>query len=534
MKYLVLVGLMMVVGCGLQDMSPASNGGGLDDDDVTDDDVADDDLSDDDIGDDDTTAGSLEGEFDLAEVDWTIHEIDVEVIINQDAELVIEYGVDQFDQQTPSQQVLANEPTLIRVKGLLADSSYQMRAVTGNLISESWQVNTDSAPGDYPEATVHLDESDLVQPGEVLCAALTPFHGDVYYCFNRDGAVVGTYFHPRGDSFRELRSLGNGLYGISSLPAEEIIIADGFTGEIVDQWYDFEFEEADEIRYHHGYLNDHEIIDLPDGSVAFMTWSREITDQSGTGLIVMDPNTGDVLYDWHILGLDLNDAQSGDPDMLDLNRFGLYQDGDWTHGNALVHWPRDGQDFFLMSLRTQDWVILINTQTDLVEWRLGREGDFELVDDLDSASPTAIADDYWFYQQHSPEITYQSGARTRILVYDNGYVRPEHENQGEYPAWYSRVVEYEIDESTMQAMVVNDYSDPDIGFFAAWYGDADRVPDGRTHFVDGIDAPFIGELDPGFDLTYRLSFQTLDYHEIYRVDWRPSIYEVDWRKISQE
>ena len=66
-------------------------------------------------------------------------------------------------------------------------------------------------------------------------------------------------------------------------------------------------------------------------------------------------------------------------DHLDVNRHvqGL---PDWTHSNAVLYTPNDGN--LLLSVRHQSWILKIDynngTGTGAALWRLGDEGDFTL------------------------------------------------------------------------------------------------------------------------------------------------------------
>jgi len=102
---------------------------------------------------------------------------------------------------------------------------------------------------------------------------------------------------------------------------------------------------------------------------------------------------------------------------------------DWTHGNAVTLNP-DGQGY-LVSMRHQSHIASVDRTTTEVEWLLGEDGDFELLEGR------------WFNAQHHP--TWLSD--TELLVYDN---RTEYHVFGSGRA-DSRVVIYELDESAMTA-----------------------------------------------------------------------------------
>lgn len=136
---------------------------------------------------------------------------------------------------------------------------------------------------------------------------------------------------------------------------------------------------------------------------------------------------------------------------------------DWTHGNSVVHDPRD--DSLLVSLRHQDWILKLERESGELLWRFGPEGDF------------ALANGDWSYHQHAPELQ-DDGS---LLIYDNGNGR-ESLAEGQLP--YSRVVQYELDEETMVASEVWEYRGAEP-YYAPFLGDADRLDNGNVLIVDG-------------------------------------------------
>jgi AraC-like DNA-binding protein len=74
-------------------------------------------------------------------------------------------------------------------------------------------------------------------------------------------------------------------------------------------------------------------------------------------------------------------------------------------------------------VKTGDSLAVLVPDTDEIAWRLGFEGDFALVDDLDAVFPTFLSPLSWFYQQHGMVFVAHEGSRTRILMFDNGFPR---------------------------------------------------------------------------------------------------------------
>jgi hypothetical protein len=155
---------------------------------------------------------------------------------------------------------------------------------------------------------------------------------------------------------------------------------------------------------------------------------------------------------------------------------------DWTHGNGMFYIA--GDDVILLSMRHQDWIIAIDHQTGEVLWRLGDEGDFEL-----------LGDEFWFFHQHSPEWHPDDGT---LLVYDNAVGNPAQSDSDAH----SRAISYALDFDAMTATKV--WADDDPKFISALAGDADRTSNGHVLRLDSVwtteqQSPLasrIHELDP--------------------------------------
>jgi hypothetical protein len=163
-------------------------------------------------------------------------------------------------------------------------------------------------------------------------------------------------------------------------------------------------------------------------------------------------------------------------DHLDVNRH-LMAFPDWTHSNAVVYNPADGN--LMLSVRHQSWVLGIDYQNGSgdghVLWRLGESGDFALV----GSDPSQ-----WFYAQHFPTIVNNSGSQVALAVFDNGNLRVV-DGQGTTcgdppaPACYTRATLFQFDQSTLQAQLRWEYAP---GFFSFWGGTINQLPNGNVEF----------------------------------------------------
>lgn len=131
--------------------------------------------------------------------------------------------------------------------------------------------------------------------------------------------------------------------------------------------------------------------------------------------------------------------------------------GDVWHANWADVIVEDGVDKLYVSLCDISTVVKIDPLAGRVEWKLGKDGDFTLLDPLGSALPGTEFSSC----QHGLEVE-----GNRILFYDNGWVRH-----------VSRVAEYEIDTTAMTATLLWTWTD---GWYMCCLGDVDWLPSRRV------------------------------------------------------
>lgn len=218
----------------------------------------------------------------------------------------------------------------------------------------------------------------------------------------------------------------------------------------------------------------HDILPLDNGHLIVLTdFFKSFTDLPGypgttsvfgDGLIDLDANWNPV-WTWNSF------------DHLDVNRH-LNGLPDWTHSNALVYSPNDGN--ILLSVRHQSWILKIDYNngagTGNVIWRLGYQGDFQLAQSDDPS--------LWFSFQHFPSLMSQAGSQTTLAIWDNGDNRPL-DTQGTLCGFagavpcYSRATTFQLDESAMVADL--DWSDLP-GYYGVWGGSINQMSNGNIEF----------------------------------------------------
>lgn len=198
----------------------------------------------------------------------------------------------------------------------------------------------------------------------------------------------------------------------------------------------------------------HDILPLPNGHrILLVNYEKTFNNQPGLppGTVV----SGDALIDW--------DPQLGAPvwtwstfDHLDPSRipYGISNGvADWTHSNAVIYSPDDGN--IILSMRNQNWIIKINYENGAgdgsILWHFGYQGDFTL--------PAGEAPIDWNYGQHYPTIVSANSAGDfSLMFFDNGNGRLVDANNdvcgtAGTVACYSSVPIFDINENTKTAQL---------------------------------------------------------------------------------
>jgi hypothetical protein len=239
----------------------------------------------------------------------------------------------------------------------------------------------------------------------------------------------------------------------------------------------------------------HDFVPLANGHlIALVDCSKSFTDLSGypgttlvqgDALVDLDENWNPVWawnsFDYVGNGMDINRHLNGLPD--------------WTHSNALVYSPSDGN--LLLSMRHQSWILKIDynngTGTGNILWHLGYQGDFALTQ---AGVPPANESSDWFSFQHFPILLSQNGPQMTLAIWDNGDNRVLDAATGEvcvsplagspYPSCYSRATIFQVDESAMVANL--QWADP-LQYFGIWGGSINQLANGNVEF--DLNAPAV-------------------------------------------
>jgi arylsulfate sulfotransferase len=408
---------------------------------------------------------------------------------------MVEFGTDtSYGRSTSWQSVPGrHQTTSILVAGMRASTTYHMRATLqcfGRTVTSVDQTFTTGALPSTPFPSISVVRPDpslssQENPGIELVNVFAPKSNFLQAIFSdRDGHPLWYYDVGAAD--------GNAPYTMKMLPNGHMIfsITRSVTAGTVLREVDLAGTTVRELdtgvlaqRMQQAGFNfvitgfHHDVLPLDNGHLIVLgNFFQGLTDLPGY------PGTTQVLGD-AIVDLDEN----WNPvwawsafDHLDVNRH-LNGLPDWTHGNAVVLTPQDGN--LLLSMRHQSWVIKIDYNhgqgTGNVLWKLGYQGDLAL---RQGADPSL-----WFSYQHFPSIIGQDGSQTSLVLWDNGDARVLDSNGAlcTNPAMaapnpcYARAQVFQLDENakvadlTWQALP---------GYLSIWGGSVSQLPNGNVEF----------------------------------------------------
>jgi arylsulfate sulfotransferase len=407
----------------------------------------------------------------------------------------VEFGPDtNYGRSTAAYPITAFQPLTILVAGMRASTTYHMRAqrVCGadTATSEDTTFTTGAPPSlPFPGTQVTRAAGSTAaaeSPGIELLDTIGPTANQIQAFFtDRDGYPI--WYYSVGQDFFpftfKLMSNGHILFSLASNSGDSRLREVDLAGHAIRELDILDLQQRAlaagidfvPTGFHHDFLlldNGHIIV--------LLTQTKDFTDLPGypgtttvigDALIDLDENWNPV---WAWNGFD-------HPDHLDVNRhlFGL---PDWTHANAVIYSPTDGN--LIMSMRHQSWVLKIDYANGAgsgnVLWRLGYQGDFALTKD---GAPTDDPSE-WFSFQHYPSIVDQTGSQTTFTIWDNGDFRPL-DTSGTTctipgpPSCYSRATVYQVDDS---AMVANLAWTDLPGNFSVWGGSINQLSNGNIEF----------------------------------------------------
>jgi hypothetical protein len=360
---------------------------------------------------------------------------------------------------------LDGSPVSILVAGMRAFTTYHMRArmnlpdgsqsfdsdhvfLTGGLPPERIpQIVVTRPDGLEPNPGIELvDAVSLfpIPPTSAVNAAAFDLSGNlIWFADLQDGVQL--------DSSFPIKPLANGNFLMVVIGAFNGVREINIAGETISQFSVFDVNQALSqagfqlvIATLH-----HDILPLPNGHLILLGNTVQpfanlpglpgITHVVGDVLIDLDENRKPVWVWSSFDHLGINHQPLGFPD--------------WTHANAIIDSPEDGN--LILSMRNQDWVVKINYRDGAgdgsILWRLGPGGDFVI--------PGGSSADF-NYAQHYPVLTSaRSSGVFPLLLFDNGNNRIMDSKgtvcgtPGAAPC-YSRPVLFQLDETSKTAQIL--------------------------------------------------------------------------------
>lgn len=392
----------------------------------------------------------------------------------------------------------------ILVAGMKASTPYHMRTqvqcADATLSSADATFTTGPLPSTAfptlsvtrPNPSTSSPENPGIEQIDVIAQTTTPLIGTLFT--DRDANPIWYYDVSPGLYAYPFKLLSNGhlilnIYSPTDTTLREVDLAGNTIREMDIYSLQKKLQQAGYDFVPGGFH--HDMLPLPNGHLlALVDCAKSFTDLPGyPGTMQVQ---GDAVVD---LDANWNPVWAWNSfDYLDVNRH-LNGLPDWTHSNALVYSPSDGN--FLISMRHQSWILKIDYNngagTGNVLWHLGYQGDFALNQgNVPTADPSV-----WFSFQHFPSLISQSGPQTTLAIWDNGDDRVLDASTGEvcvnpvtgnpiYPSCYSRATIFQIDES---AMVANLAWDNLPGYFSNWGGSINQLGNGNVEF--DMNAPVI-------------------------------------------
>jgi arylsulfate sulfotransferase len=343
---------------------------------------------------------------------------------------------------------------------------FSLTTASGVSLTDTVRVSTEALPDFLPDVEITVFTSGQTEPGWTLSSVSIGVGGR----FESHPIM----FDERGQVrwYLDLSGFSDLVFAVEPLRNGNLLIAQDRAvfemdrlGTEVNRWE------------HPNHVFHHDVIEKPDGNliVSVDVVGRETVEDH---IIEIDRATGDIVREWDMRTV------------LDIDRFDYLQNAtDWFHMNAVWFDPSD--QGLIISGRNQG-VVKVSRENELV-WILaphrgwgsaGVNGDGENTADYLLTAVDAngtpyeadvqdgmlrAADFDWSWGQHAPMIL----PNGNVFIFDNGNRR----RFSAAPPYFSRGVEYEIDEEAMTVREVWEYgTDRGRGYYSAIISDVDYLP----------------------------------------------------------
>jgi arylsulfate sulfotransferase len=461
------------------------------------------------------------------------------IVPPRSANITIEFGPDtSYGRQTATSKQIS-----VLVAGMQTSTTYHMRARLdfddGTQAFDSDHIFTTGSlsPVRAPQVTTTLPGGLEPNPGIELLDAVSltsiPNTDPVdVAAFDLKGNLI--WFHDlqdgtQLDSSFPVKMLPNGDFLMVVTGAFNGVREINLAGETISQ---FTTENVNPLLLQAGLPQvanlHHDILPLPNGHLILLT-NRFQTFTDLPGLPGATQVLGDVLID---LDERRNLAWVWDTfNHLDINRRPLGFP-DWTHSNAIIYSPDDGN--LILSMRDQNWVVKIDYRDGRgdgnILWRLGPGGDFVI--------PGGSPADFNYAQHYPVLIGPKKSGVFPLMMFDNGNSRVVDSigTQCGTPggvACYSRPVIFQLDETGKTAQILWQYKLP---IFSLCCGSINVLGNGNAEYdiaLVTVVPPSSRVQEVTMDAVPRLVWQMdLKGQLAYRLFRIPSLYPgVEWQTL---
>jgi arylsulfate sulfotransferase len=343
-------------------------------------------------------------------------------------------------------------------------------------------------PATFPVLNLLVSKTNKMEPGYTLFRMVNNTARVAFVTMvDNQGQVI--WYSTNVASVLDVRQLENGnLF----LPLSTNFTEVNMLGEIVANW---SVPNNLKINEHDGVPTDHDsILYINDDSRIVSGFPTSATNASAptqttnimfNRIIEMSATNGALLNNWPLIDMLV-------PTRISYLSFTLRNSLGWDseHANAVIEDPRDHS--IIVSMRHQNAVIKFNRAGQL-KWILGPHENWG-----SSFQPyllTPVGTPFaWNYAQHAPTITPWG----TLLLYDNGNFRASPFDASSADSTnYTRAVEYDINEQTMEVRQVWEYgSNVPEPLFTSRVGNADWLPQTGNVLVNFGNVDYVNHAHP--------------------------------------
>ncbi len=346
---------------------------------------------------------------------------------------------------------------------------------------------TSSLPTNFPNLTVLHSEPERMEPGYTL------FRVELHSAANGYAMIVDSggdvVWYGTVPSSADLRRLDNGnLF----MPGTNYFFEINLLGNQVNSWLP---PTGLAINLHDGVPTDH-------GTILYLSDANELVTNYPTSVTISNaPRANATITYQKVVEISATNASllhTWSPiiqlDPLRISYLVVRNGSVWDseHSNAIIEDPRD--DSLIVSVRHQNAVIKFSRATGQLKWILGPPENWGAQWQPYLLKPVGTPF-MWEYGQHAPVFTSQG----TLMIFDDGNFRASpFATSVQDTNNYSRAVEYQINEDTMEVSQVWDYGRTNVAqrLYVDHEGNAEPEPQTGNVLIDFSAVKYINGVAP--------------------------------------